>query len=109
MKLGDADDRSLFPHLPLFAGVLITAADVLIILVFFRSSNGRQGMLFFEIVIVSLVCFSSESKAPLISQVIAVFASFMVLLKLVSPDWKEVFLGLVPSPVGSLDTAYGKH
>jgi metal iron transporter len=45
----------LFPRLPLFAGVLITAIDVLIVLMFFRSNNGRQGMLLFEIVIVSLV------------------------------------------------------
>jgi hypothetical protein len=45
----------LFPRLPLFAGVLITAADVLIVLVFFNSDSGRRGMLFFEIVIVSLV------------------------------------------------------
>jgi hypothetical protein len=45
----------LFPRLPLFAGVLITAADILIVLIFFRSDNGRQGMLLFEIVIVSLV------------------------------------------------------
>ncbi|KIR96374.1 metal iron transporter [Cryptococcus deuterogattii 2001/935-1] len=44
----------LFPKLPLFAGVLITAVDVLIVLIFFRSSSGRQGMLLFEIIIVSL-------------------------------------------------------
>lgn len=45
----------LFPKLPLFAGVLITAADSLIILLFFRSDHGRQGMLLFEVVIVTLV------------------------------------------------------
>ncbi|OCF58279.1 metal iron transporter [Kwoniella mangroviensis CBS 10435] len=73
----------LFPKLPLFAGVLITAVDVMIVLVFFRSNQGRQGMLFFEIVIVSLV--------------LAVFVSFMILLKLTNPVWKDVFLGLVPS------------
>ncbi|WVQ62957.1 uncharacterized protein L199_001106 [Kwoniella botswanensis] len=73
----------LFPKLPLFAGVLITAVDVMIVLVFFRSNSGRQGMLFFEIVIVSLV--------------LAVFVSFMILLKLTNPVWKDVFLGLVPS------------
>ncbi|WRT65463.1 uncharacterized protein IL334_002406 [Kwoniella shivajii] len=73
----------LFPKLPLFAGVLITAADVMIVLVFFRSDSGRQGMLLFEIVIVSLV--------------LAVFVSFIILLKLINPVWKDVFLGLVPS------------
>ena len=46
---------SLFPRLPLYAGVLITATDVLLVLVFFRSNSGRQGMLLFEVVIVSLV------------------------------------------------------
>lgn len=54
-KVDLADPLRLFPALPLFAGVLITAADVLIVLAFFNSSNGRQGMLFFEILIVSLV------------------------------------------------------
>ncbi|WWC87494.1 uncharacterized protein L201_002384 [Kwoniella dendrophila CBS 6074] len=73
----------LFPKLPLFAGVLITAVDVMIVLVFFRSNGGRQGMLFFEIVIVFLV--------------LAVFVSFMILLKLTKPVWKDVFFGLVPS------------
>ncbi|WVF66834.1 hypothetical protein IAT40_001576 [Kwoniella sp. CBS 6097] len=73
----------LFPKLPLFAGVLITAVDVMVVLVFFRSNKGRQGMLFFEIVIVSLV--------------LAVFVSFMILLKLINPVWKDVFFGLVPS------------
>ncbi|WWC69002.1 uncharacterized protein I206_102938 [Kwoniella pini CBS 10737] len=73
----------LFPKLPLFAGVLITAVDVMIVLVFFRSNSGRQGMLFFEIVIVSLV--------------LTVFVSFMILLKLINPVWKDVFFGLVPS------------
>ncbi|WVQ94443.1 hypothetical protein IAU59_001522 [Kwoniella sp. CBS 9459] len=73
----------LFPKLPLFAGVLITAVDVMIVLVFFRSNKGRQGMLFFEILIVSLV--------------LAVFVSFMILLKLINPVWKDVFFGLVPS------------
>jgi metal iron transporter len=51
----------LFPKLPLFAGVLITAADSLIILLFFRSDHGRQGMLFFEVVIVTLVSRVSYS------------------------------------------------
>ncbi|ODN80690.1 hypothetical protein L202_02862 [Cryptococcus amylolentus CBS 6039] len=73
----------LFPKLPLFAGVIITAVDVLVVLLFFRSSSGRQGMMFFEFVIVALV--------------LAVFISFMILLKLIHPVWKDVFFGLVPS------------
>ncbi|KAL1410197.1 Manganese transporter smf1 [Vanrija albida] len=73
----------LFPRLPLWAGVLITAVDVLVVLLFFRSDSGRKGMMFFEIVIVSLV--------------LAVFVSFAILLHLIKPEWREVFLGLVPS------------
>ncbi|WVQ73677.1 hypothetical protein IAR50_003257 [Cryptococcus sp. DSM 104548] len=73
----------LFPKLPLFAGVIITAVDVLVVLIFFRSSSGRQGMMFFEFVIVALV--------------LAVFISFMILLQLIHPVWKDVFFGLVPS------------
>lgn len=73
----------LFPKLPLYAGVLITAADVMVVLVFFRSNKGRQGMMFFEFMLVAMV--------------LAVFVSFMILLHLVKPDWREVFLGLVPS------------
>lgn len=82
--LGQADD-SLFPSLPLWGGVIITAADVLIILVFFNASSGRQGMMFFELLIVALV--------------MAVFISFAILLHLIQPEWREVFLGLVPSSV----------
>lgn len=52
---GRKADSSLFPRLPLYAGVLITAVDVLIVLAFFNSSKGRQGMLLFEILITSLV------------------------------------------------------
>lgn len=81
----DVADPSLFPKLPLFAGVLITAADVMLVLVFFRSDSGRQGMLLFEIVIVALV--------------LAVFVSFMILLDLIQPVWRDVFHGLVPSKV----------
>lgn len=48
-------EHRLFPRLPLFAGVLITATDVLVVLIFFNSNKGRQGMLFFEILIVTMV------------------------------------------------------
>lgn len=43
-------------------------------------------MVLFEVVIVLLV--------------LAVFISFAILLHLIQPEWKEVFLGLVPSKVG---------
>ncbi|ORX36391.1 natural resistance-associated macrophage protein-domain-containing protein [Kockovaella imperatae] len=87
----------LFPKLPLYAGVLITASDTLLVLLFFKSDSGRQGMVFFEIVIVSLV--------------LCVFASYLVLLHLVKPDWGQVFLGYVPSKTlfqpGALYTGVG--
>ncbi len=81
----ESADPSLFPKLPLWAGVLITAVDVMIVLIFFRSDSGRQGMLLFEIVIVALV--------------LAVFISFMILLDMIKPVWRDVFHGLVPSKV----------
>jgi Mn2+/Fe2+ NRAMP family transporter len=55
-----ADTSRLFPKLPLYAGVLITAADVLIVLAFFRSDAGRRGMLFFELLIVTLVSIAAK-------------------------------------------------
>jgi metal iron transporter len=51
---------SLFPKLPLYGGVLVTAVDVLIVLAFFNSSKGRQGMMLFEILIVSLVSLNMQ-------------------------------------------------
>ena len=79
--------------------------DVLIVLAFFSSTKGRQGMLLFEILIVSLVCFDvfitlwKIFRIAADTQVLAVFVSFMVLLKLVKPDWGDVFFGFVPSKV----------
>jgi Mn2+/Fe2+ NRAMP family transporter len=54
----------LFPSLPIYAGVLITAADVLILLVFFSSDQGKKGMMMFEIVIVCLVRADHSSVSP---------------------------------------------
>lgn len=91
----------MFPKLPLFAGVLITAADSLIILLFFRSDHGRQGMVFFEVVIVTLVSPVGDRLNMADDQVLCVFVCFMVLLHLIKPVWKDVFFGLVPSKVSS--------
>jgi hypothetical protein len=93
----------LFPALPLYAGVPITSADSFVILLFFQASNGRHGMLFDEIVIISLVnvlhqiCYHSRHAVD--DQVLAVFVSFIILLKLISPVWIDVFMGFVPSKV----------
>ena len=57
-------------------------------------------MVFFEIVIVTLVSFMRlvlGIEADV--QVLCVFVCFMVLLHLIKPVWKDVFFGLVPSKV----------
>ncbi|KAJ9102599.1 hypothetical protein QFC21_003000 [Naganishia friedmannii] len=60
----------IFPQLPLYAGVLITAVDVLFVLAFFQKpEGGRKGMMAFEGLIVSLI----------------------------KPDWPKVFQGFIPS------------
>ncbi|EKD05645.1 divalent metal ion transporter, Smf3p [Trichosporon asahii var. asahii CBS 8904] len=72
--LGSASALNLlFPRLPLVAVVLITAGDVMIVLIF----------LLFDFVTVILV--------------LVVFVTLLILLHLIQPDWREVFLGLVPS------------
>lgn len=74
----------IFPSLPLWGGVLITSADVLLVLVFFQGNqNTRRSMMAFELIIVALV--------------LAVFACFAVLVIKVDPDWGEAFFGYVPS------------
>ena len=76
----------LFPKLPLFAGVLITAVDVLFVLVFFQHpESGRRGMMAFEGLIVCLV--------------MCVFFCFIILLVQIKPDWSDVFQGFLPSKV----------
>ncbi|KAK7468654.1 Manganese transporter smf1 [Stygiomarasmius scandens] len=83
--LGSAVGLSLlFPKLPLWTAVLLTAVDVLIFLFFADPSrgNGRPVRLF-EFIIMVLV--------------MTVFACFVVLLVRVNPDWPRVFLGYIPS------------
>ncbi|KAH9487086.1 Iron transporter SMF3 [Psilocybe cubensis] len=74
----------LFPKLPLWGGVVITAADVLIFL-FFADPSRSQGrpVRLFEYTIIGLV--------------LAVFACFVVLLVKASPDWSDVFMGYIPN------------
>lgn len=73
----------LFPKLPLWAGVAITAADVLVFLVLGSPSRYRKPSRVFEMTIMLLV--------------LAVFACFILLIVKVSPDWSQAFLGFVPS------------
>ncbi|KAF9471062.1 natural resistance-associated macrophage protein [Pholiota conissans] len=73
----------LFPKLPLWAGVVLTAADVLIFLSFSdpSRSNGRPVRLF-EYTIIGLV--------------FAVFGCFIALLVKAGPVWSQVFIGFLP-------------
>lgn len=71
----------LFPRLPLWGGVLVTTADVFLVLFMYRPSSGVR---LFEILIAVLV--------------IIVLICFCVLLERVNPSWGQVFYGYVPSP-----------
>lgn len=92
----------IFPALPLWAGVLLTASDVLVFLLLGDPSRGQgKPVKTFEYTVMALVrpgtslllqwiCFN-------ISQVFAVLACFIVLLVRVSPHWPDVFMGYIPS------------
>ena len=71
----------LFPKLPIWGGVLVTSADVFLVLVLYRPNTGVR---LFETFIGVLV--------------LIVLACFIVLLARVEPNWGEVFYGYVPSP-----------
>lgn len=70
----------LFPSLPLWGGVLVTSADVFLVLFLYRPSMSVR---IFEMFIGALVMI--------------VLACFIVLIVRVSPDWGDVFYGFVPS------------
>ncbi|KAF8922260.1 NRAMP family [Mucidula mucida] len=74
----------IFPKLPLWASVVITALDVLIFLMLSdpTSRQGRPARVF-EVVIIVLV--------------LGVFTCFVVLLVKIKPDWPSVFKGYIPS------------
>ncbi|KAJ3548333.1 hypothetical protein NM688_g5311 [Phlebia brevispora] len=73
----------LIPALPLWTGVLLTATDVLVFLIIGDPSRHSRPVKLFELVIMVLV--------------FAVFASFIVLLVRIKPDWSDVFMGYIPS------------
>ncbi|OCH96686.1 natural resistance-associated macrophage protein [Obba rivulosa] len=83
--LGSAIGLNLiFPALPLWAAVLLTAGDVLIFLVLGDPSRGQgRPVKFFEYTVIALV--------------FAVFVCFVILLVRVDPSWPHVFFGFVPS------------
>ncbi|KXN83609.1 Manganese transporter SMF1 [Leucoagaricus sp. SymC.cos] len=73
----------IFPKLPLWAGVLITAADVLVFLAISDPYRGHgRPVRTFEFVIIGLV--------------FAVFVCFVALLVKAKPNWDNVFMGYIP-------------
>ncbi len=72
----------LFPALPLWAGVLITASDVFIILAISDPTRGKPVRVF-ELLIAALV--------------LAVIVSLAIVIAKVSPDWGDAFEGFLPS------------
>ena len=72
----------LFPSLPLWAGVLLTASDVFVILAFSDPTRGQPARPF-EVVIGFLV--------------VATFISLLLVIIQVSPNWGETFKGFIPS------------
>ncbi|KAI8925064.1 natural resistance-associated macrophage protein-domain-containing protein [Entophlyctis helioformis] len=78
--IGSAIALNLLFGLPLFAGVLITALDVMIILMGWNAKHIK----FYEFAIIGLV--------------LAVGGCFAILISKSNPVWSQVFLGFVPSP-----------
>ncbi|KAF9452557.1 Nramp-domain-containing protein [Macrolepiota fuliginosa MF-IS2] len=73
----------IFPKLPLYAGVLLTAADVLVFLAISDPYKGQgRPVKTFELIIVGLV--------------LTVFACFVALLVRAKPNWGDVFMGYIP-------------
>ncbi|TFY65925.1 hypothetical protein EVG20_g5164 [Dentipellis fragilis] len=74
----------LFPKLPLWAAVLLTASDVMVFLVIGDPTRAKgRPVRLFEFSVIALVA--------------AVFVSFVVLLVQVKADWSQVLLGFIPS------------
>lgn len=90
----------IFPSIPLWASVLITASDVLIFLVLGDPSRGHgRPVKIFEWTVIALVSMISLEQGtdnhP--SQVAVVFICFLVLLVRVGPNWPQAFFGYIPS------------
>ena len=72
----------LFPSLPLWAGVLLTASDVFLILAFSDPTRGRPARLFEGIIAIL---------------VLSVFVSLIYVIVRVGPKWGDAFDGFIPS------------
>ena len=91
---------SLIPKVPLWAGVLLTSSDVIIVLIAFNtypSEKRNRTITIFELMIAALV--------------ITVMVCFAVLIGRLSPHWPDVFNGFLPSSTivsdGALYTTVG--
>ncbi|KAF5384685.1 hypothetical protein D9757_006220 [Collybiopsis confluens] len=74
----------IFPSLPLWAGVVLTALDVFVFLLFSDPSRGGgRPVRTFEFIIMALV--------------FTIFACLIVLLVRVHPNWASAFRGYIPS------------
>ena len=92
----------LIPKLPLWGGVVLTAADVLIFLSISDPSHSQgRPVKMFEYTIIALVC-GNYYTIQIFSylgdcKVFAVFFCFIALLIKAEPDWSQVFIGYLPN------------
>ena len=91
----------LFPNLPLWAGVVLTAVDVLVFLSISNpSQSGGRPVKIFEYTIIGLVRGSTTLFRYFSylgdCKVFAVFFCFVALLVKADPDWSQAFLGYLP-------------
>jgi len=88
----------LFPGLPLWAGVLITACDVFIVLLVGDPLRARPVKMF-EWLIAFLVraLFSFPERSIHLSKVFAVLICMVIIVSKVDVTWGQAFFGFVPS------------
>jgi metal iron transporter len=89
----------LFPSLPLWAGVLVTAFDVLLILGLGDPLRSRP-LRYFELLIAFLVSLHYKQRSRMVlilPQVLAVMVCMVVIITKLEVDWGDTFLGYVPS------------
>lgn len=88
----------LFPKLPLWAGVLLTSFDVLLILAFADPLHGRP-VRSFELIIGILVSPVNvyTSSLDISRQVLIVLVCLCILVSRIHVQWEEAFQGFLPS------------
>lgn len=91
----------LFPKLPLWAGVLLTASDVLLLLAL-RDPLRGQPVKLFELLIAALVCCESlcdgrSTQSTLCFQVFTVLVCMAVIISKADVHWGHAFDGFIPS------------